>query len=48
MSSHSLKSGRNTADQYSAGNSGRPKGTRNEVKLAIEIPVIAKQIGVAL
>ena len=31
-----MKNGRNTADQFSAGNSGRPKGSRNKATLAIE------------
>lgn len=28
--------GRNTAGQFSAGNSGRPKGSRNEAAIAVE------------
>jgi hypothetical protein len=31
-----MKNGRNTAGQFSAGNSGRPKGLRNKATLAIE------------
>ena len=31
-----MKNGRNTAGQFSAGNSGRPKGSRNKTTLAIE------------
>ena len=31
-----MKNGRNTAGQFSAGNTGRPKGSRNKVTLAIE------------
>ena len=31
-----MKNGRNTAGQFSAGNSGRPKGSRNKATLAIE------------
>jgi hypothetical protein len=31
-----MKSGRNPAGQFSAGNSGRPKGSRNKATIAIE------------
>lgn len=31
-----MKNDRNTAGQFSAGNSGRPKGSRNKATLAIE------------
>ena len=31
-----MKNGRNTAGQFSAGNAGRPKGSRNKATLAIE------------
>jgi len=31
-----MKNGRNTEGRFSAGNSGRPKGSRNKVTLAIE------------
>jgi hypothetical protein len=31
-----MKNGRNTAGQFSVGNSGRPKGLRNKATLAIE------------
>ena len=31
-----MKNGRNTAGQFSVGNSGRPKGSRNKATLAIE------------
>ena len=31
-----MKYGRNTAGQFSAGNSGRPKGSRNKATIAIE------------
>ena len=31
-----MKNGKNTAGQFTAGNSGRPKGSRNKVTLAIE------------
>jgi hypothetical protein len=31
-----MKNGRNTAGQFSAGNSGRPKGSRNKATIAIE------------
>jgi len=31
-----MKNGRNTAGEFTAGNSGRPKGARNKKKLAIE------------
>ena len=31
-----IKNGRNTAGQFSAGNAGRPKGSRNKATLAIE------------
>ena len=31
-----MKNGRNTAGQFSMGNSGRPKGSRNKATLAIE------------
>ena len=31
-----MKNGRNTAGQFSSGNSGRPKGSRNKATLAIE------------
>ena len=31
-----MKNGRNTAGQFTAGNSGRPKGSRNKATLAIE------------
>ena len=31
-----MKNGRNTAGQFSTGNSGRPKGSRNRATLAIE------------
>jgi len=31
-----MKNGRNTAIQFSSGNSGRPKGSRNKASLAIE------------
>jgi len=31
-----MKNGRNTAGQFSAGNSGRPRGSRNKATLAIE------------
>ena len=31
-----MKNGRNTAGQFAAGNSGRPKGSRNKVTIAIE------------
>ena len=31
-----MKNGRNTAGQFAAGNTGRPKGTRNKATIAIE------------
>jgi len=31
-----MKNGKNTAGQFTAGNSGRPKGSRNKATLAIE------------
>ena len=31
-----MKNGRNTVGQFSAGNSGRPKGSRNKATIAIE------------
>ena len=31
-----MKNGRNTAGQFSAGNAGRPRGSRNKATLAIE------------
>jgi len=31
-----MKNGRNTAGQFTAGNSGRPKGARNKATIAIE------------
>jgi hypothetical protein len=31
-----MKNGRNTAGQFSAGNAGRPKGSRNKATIAIE------------
>ena len=31
-----MKNGRNTAGQFSSSNSGRPRGSRNKAKLAIE------------
>ena len=31
-----MKNGRNTAGKFTAGKSGRPKGTRNKKTLAIE------------
>ena len=31
-----MKSGRNTAGQFAAGNSGKPKGSRNKATIAIE------------
>ena len=31
-----MKNGRNTAGQFSSGNSGRPRGSRNKATLAIE------------
>ena len=31
-----MKNGRNTAGQFSAGNSGRPRGSRNKATIAIE------------
>jgi hypothetical protein len=31
-----MKNGRNTAGQFTAGNSGRPKDSRNKATLAIE------------
>ena len=31
-----MKNGRNTAGQFSAGNSGKPRGSRNKATLAIE------------
>ena len=31
-----MKNGRNTAGQFTADNSGRPKGSRNKATLAIE------------
>ena len=31
-----MKNGRNTAGQFSAGNSGRTKGSRNKARIAIE------------
>jgi len=31
-----MKNGRNTAGQFSIGNSGRPRGSRNKAKIAIE------------
>ena len=31
-----MQNGRNTAGQFSSGNSGRPRGFRNKAKLAIE------------
>ena len=31
-----MKNGRNTAGHFSAGNSGRPRGSRNKATLAIE------------
>ena len=31
-----IKNGRNTAGQFTAGNTGRPKGSRNKATLAIE------------
>ena len=32
----SMKNGRNTAGQFAAGNTGRPKGSRNKATIAIE------------
>jgi hypothetical protein len=32
----SMKNGRNTAGQFSEGNAGRPKGSRNKATIAIE------------
>ena len=34
--SQKMKNGRNTAGQFAAGNSGRPKGSRNKATIAIE------------
>ena len=34
--SNNMKNGRNTAGQFTSGNSGRPKGARNKMTLAIE------------
>ena len=34
-----MKNGRNTAGQFSAGNPGRPRGSRNKATLAIESPL---------
>ena len=31
-----MKNGRNTAGQFSAGNTGRPRGSRNKATIAIE------------
>ena len=31
-----MQNGRNTAGQFTAGNSGRPKGSRNKATIAIE------------
>ena len=31
-----MKNGRNTAGQFTEGNSGKPKGSRNKAKIAIE------------
>ena len=31
-----MKNGRNTAGQFTAGNTGRPKGSRNKATIAIE------------
>jgi len=31
-----MKNGRNTAGQFTAGNTGRPKGARNKTTIAIE------------
>ena len=31
-----MKNGRNTAGQFTAGNSGRPKGARNKATIAVE------------
>jgi len=31
-----MKNGRNTAGQFAAGNTGRPKGSRNKATLVIE------------
>ena len=31
-----MKNGRNTAGQFTEGNSGRPKGSRNKATIAIE------------
>jgi hypothetical protein len=31
-----MKNGRNTAGQFASGNSGKPKGSRNKVTIAIE------------
>ena len=31
-----MKNGRNTAGQFAAGNTGRPKGSRNKATIAIE------------
>jgi len=31
-----MQNGRNTAGQFTAGNSGRPKGSRNKATIAVE------------
>ena len=33
---HNMKNGRNTAGQFTEGNSGKPKGARNKATIAIE------------
>ena len=33
---YNMKNGRNTAGQFTEGNSGKPKGSRNKAKIAIE------------
>ena len=33
---YNMKNGRNTAGQFTEGNSGKPKGSRNKATLAIE------------
>jgi hypothetical protein len=43
-----MKNGKNTACQFAAGITSRPKGSRNKATLAAEIPFEAKQIGIAL
>ena len=33
---YNMKNGRNTAGQFTEGNSGKPKGSRNKATIAIE------------